>query len=205
MFSTQPINLVVEEISQNKPVVQTPITYFKNKKKWYISIRHNSIFTLIKLEVPFFRTDIIYMIYFDMKYFSVACLSIYYEKLAVKTTLKFLSLWHNSKFYCVKMPVFETHFKVLNSWFLYSQHVMTRNKFTSSYALEARDLYFSYSQVKFVYEFTIVSFLVLKNYYRTVMLFQCYVFPFTFKDFVFPLLVEVFLHSKLERIFSKIS
>ena len=31
--------------------------------------------------------DIIYMIYLDVKYFSVVCLSICYEKLAVKTRL----------------------------------------------------------------------------------------------------------------------
>ena len=31
-FSAQPINLVVEEITRNKSVVQTPITYFINQK-----------------------------------------------------------------------------------------------------------------------------------------------------------------------------
>ena len=34
---------------------------------------------------PYFRNDIMYMIYLYVKYFSVACLSIYYEKLAAKT------------------------------------------------------------------------------------------------------------------------
>ena len=37
---------------------------------------------------PFFRIDIIYMIYLDVKHFSVVCLSICYEKLAIKTALK---------------------------------------------------------------------------------------------------------------------
>ena len=41
----------------------------------------------MKSGAPFSRIDIMYMIYLDVKYFSVVCLSIYYEKLAVKTTL----------------------------------------------------------------------------------------------------------------------
>ena len=85
--STQPINLVVEEISRNKCVVQTPITYFINQKEKHMSIWHNSILTWIKSDAPFFRIDIIYMIYFDVKYFSVVCLSIRCLKLAVKTTV----------------------------------------------------------------------------------------------------------------------
>ena len=87
LIYTQSINLVVEEISRNKSVVQTPITYFINQKEKHVSIRHNSILTLMKSGAPFFRIDIMYMIYLDVKYFSVVCLSIYYEKLAVKTTL----------------------------------------------------------------------------------------------------------------------
>ena len=35
-----------------------------------------------------FGIDIMYMIYLDVKYFSVVCLSIYYEKPAIKTTLR---------------------------------------------------------------------------------------------------------------------
>ena len=48
LFSTQPINLVVEEISRNKSVIQTPITYFINQKEKHVSMRHNSILTLMK-------------------------------------------------------------------------------------------------------------------------------------------------------------
>ena len=40
--------------------------------------------TLMKTEAPFFPIDIMYMIYLDMKYFSVVFLIIYYEKFAVK-------------------------------------------------------------------------------------------------------------------------
>ena len=87
MFSAQPINLVVEEIPRNKSVVETPITYFINQKEKHVSIWHNSILTLMKSGAPFSRIDIMYMIYLDVKYFSVVCLSIYYEKLAVKTAL----------------------------------------------------------------------------------------------------------------------
>ena len=83
LFSTQPFNLVVEEISRNKPVVQTSITNFLNQKEKHVSIRHNSILTLMKSGAPFSGIGIIYL---DVKYFSVACLSIYYEKLALKTT-----------------------------------------------------------------------------------------------------------------------
>ena len=42
------INLVAEEISQNKSVVQTPVTYFINQKEKDVSIRHNSMLTLMK-------------------------------------------------------------------------------------------------------------------------------------------------------------
>ena len=87
LFFTQPINLVVEEISQNKSAVQSLIPYFKNQKEKRPSIRHNSTLTLMKSGAPFFRIDIMYIIYLDVKYFSVVCLSIYYEKLAAKTTL----------------------------------------------------------------------------------------------------------------------
>ena len=85
MFSTQPIKLLVEEISQNKSTVQTPITYFINQKEKHVSIQHNSILTLMKSVAPFFCIDIIYMICLNVKYFPVVCLSIYYEKLATKT------------------------------------------------------------------------------------------------------------------------
>ena len=44
LFATQPINLVVEEISGNKSVVQTPVTYFINQKE-KVSLRRNSMLT----------------------------------------------------------------------------------------------------------------------------------------------------------------
>ena len=87
LFSTQPVDLVVEDIPRNKSVFQTVITHFINQKEKHVSIRHNSILTLMKSGAPFFRIDIMYMIYLDVKYFSVVCLSIYYEKLPVKTAL----------------------------------------------------------------------------------------------------------------------
>ena len=52
----------------------------------YLSVYNIS--TLMKSDGLFFCIDIIYMIYLDLKYFSVVCLSIYYDKLAVKATLK---------------------------------------------------------------------------------------------------------------------
>ena len=85
LIYTQPINLVVEDISRNKSVVQTPITYFLNQKEKHVSVQNTSILTLMKSGAPFFRIDMINTIYLDVKYFSVVCLSIYYEKLAVKT------------------------------------------------------------------------------------------------------------------------
>ena len=90
LFSTQPINSVDEEISRNKPVVQTPIVYFVNQKEKHVSIRHDSILTLMKSGAPFFRIDVIYIIYLDLKYFSIVCLIIYHDKLAVKTALTVL-------------------------------------------------------------------------------------------------------------------
>ena len=87
LFSIQPINLVVEEISRNKSSVQTPITDFIYEKEKHVSIQHNSKLTLVISGAPFFGIDIMYMIYLDVKYFSIVCLNIYYEKPAVKTTL----------------------------------------------------------------------------------------------------------------------
>ena len=52
LYSAQPINLVIEEISRNKPAVQTLITFYKSKSA---SIRHNSIITLMKSDASFFR------------------------------------------------------------------------------------------------------------------------------------------------------
>ena len=40
----------------------------------------------MKFGAPFYRIDIMFTIYLDVDYFSVVCLSIYDEKLAVKTT-----------------------------------------------------------------------------------------------------------------------
>ena len=68
----------------------------------------------MKYGAPFFRIYIMHMIYFYVKYFSVVCLSIYYEKVAetfLRKEVKLLSVQHNLLFNCVKMPVFETHFK----------------------------------------------------------------------------------------------
>ena len=41
----------------------------------------------MKSDASFSRIDIIYMIYLDVKYFSVVCRNICYEKLGVKTLL----------------------------------------------------------------------------------------------------------------------
>ena len=55
LFSTQPINLAVEEISRSKSNVQTPITYFINQKEKHLSIRPNNILTLMKSGELFFH------------------------------------------------------------------------------------------------------------------------------------------------------
>ena len=62
LIYTQPINLVVEEISQNKFFAQTPIIYFINQKEKHVSIQHNSVLTLMKSGALFFRINIIYVI-----------------------------------------------------------------------------------------------------------------------------------------------
>ena len=87
LFCTQPFILVIEEIYQNKSVVQTPITYFINQKQKHVSIRHNSVLTLMKSGAPFSRIHIMYVIYLDVKYFSIVCHSIYYKQPTVKITL----------------------------------------------------------------------------------------------------------------------
>ena len=101
LFSIQPINLVVEEISRNKSSVQTPITDFIYEKEKHVSIQHNSKLTLVISGAPFFGIDIMYMIYLDVKYFSIVCLSIYYEKPTVKTMLTTMGHFFEKKLdYC---------------------------------------------------------------------------------------------------------
>ena len=68
-----------------------------------------------------------YLIYLDVKHFSVVCLSIYYEKLAVKTMLTTMG-----RFFAKKLDYFpfEIYLKIFNSCFLYIQQVVARNKLT---------------------------------------------------------------------------
>ena len=56
--------------------------------------------------------------------------------------------------------------------------------------LETRNLDSSYSQRRFIYEFTTNNnfFYCKKNCYYIAILFLCYVFSFAPRDFVFPLL-----------------
>ena len=55
----------------------------------------------MKSRASFFRIDMMYMIFLDVKYFSLVCLSIYCEKLAVKTTLTAMGLFFAGKLnYC---------------------------------------------------------------------------------------------------------
>ena len=93
--------VVVEEISRNKSAAQTPITDFINEKENHVSIRHKIILTLMKfISYLFLSIDIMYMIYLDVKYFSVVCLSIYYEKPAIKTTLTTMGHFFEKKLSC---------------------------------------------------------------------------------------------------------
>ena len=101
LFSAQPINLFVEEISQNESSVQTPITNFIYEKENHVSIQHNSKLTLVISGTPYFGIYKMYMIYLDVKYFSIVCLNIYYEKPAVKTTLTTMGHFFEKKLnYC---------------------------------------------------------------------------------------------------------
>ena len=108
LFSTQPINLVIEEISRNKSAVQTPITYFIHQKEKRLLIPHSSTLTFMKSEAPFFRTDIIYMICLDVLFSSWSQYS-YNDGTFPRKVVKLLSIRHNLSITCMKMPVFETH------------------------------------------------------------------------------------------------
>ena len=57
-----------------------------NQKEKHVSIRHNRVLTLMNSGAPLSRIDIMYMIYLDVKFFE-KFVCVYYEKLAVKTTL----------------------------------------------------------------------------------------------------------------------
>ena len=145
------------------------------------------------------------------------CLSIYYEKPAVKTTLttkehffakklNFCTFCQfNLKFNSVKGPTFETGFKIFDSCSLYIQHLVTRNKFTlfRSWKLETLVLFTVKENLYTNLLRTIISSLVNKYYYYIVILFLCYVFPLPLRVLYFPCYVDVSLVPKLERIFSK--
>ena len=199
-FLLKPINLVVEEISRNKPFVQTLIIYFINQTEKHVSIQHYNALTLMKSGAPFFRVDIIYMIYYDVKYFSVVYLSIIYEKLAVKTTLTTMRYFFAKKLnFCPSDITWNSialkckclkHISKFDSCFLYIQHVLTRNKFTSfrPWKLETLTLFNVTENLHTNILRTIISSLANKSYYYIVILFRCYVFRFSFEGLVFPLL-----------------
>ena len=84
------------------------------------------------------------------------------------------------------MPVFETHFKILNSCVLYIQHVVTTwfrpwKLKNLTFLIVKETLYTNLLR-------TMIASLVNKNYYDTVILFLGHVFPFVSCSFVFPLL-----------------
>ena len=114
-----------------------------------MSIQHNSIVTLMKSGAPYFCIDMIYMIYLDMDYFSIVCLSIYY------------------------------------SCFLYIQHVVARNKFTSFRPWKTETLTLLTVKENLYTNLlrTIISSLVNKNCYYIVTLFLRYAFPFCLSGF----------------------
>ena len=145
----------------------------------------------MKSGAPFFRIDIMYMIYLDVKYFSVVCLSIYYEKLAVKTTLTTMGHFFGKKLnYCPSDIICNLCIQFAYSCFSYIQQVMRRSKFTSikPWKLETLILLTVKESLFRNLLRRIVSSVVNKNYYYVVILFLCYVFPFASEDFVFPLL-----------------
>ena len=120
-----------------------------------------------------------------MRFFSVVCLSIYYEKNTAKTALTMMRLFFAKELNfcpsdinvsCVKMPVFETHFKIFNSCFLYVQQVVTRNKLISYRPCKLMTLNFLTVKENLCTNLlrTIISSLVNKNFYYIVMLFLCY-------------------------------
>ena len=89
IYNAQPINLVVEEISWNKSVVQTPITHFIYQKENNVFFRHSSMLPLMKSGAEHHFSALIWRTWFFLmwsifqKFVSVFS----YEKLTVKTTL----------------------------------------------------------------------------------------------------------------------
>ena len=127
-----------------------------------MSVRYNSISTLIKSGTPFFCLDIIYMIYLDVKYFLVVCVSIYYEKLAVKSTLTTVEHFLAKKLnFCLsniiwnsvalKCQCFKHTAKFLIHIFCTSNTLWRE---LSSARLDLGHLDSYYSQKEIVYEFT---------------------------------------------------
>ena len=131
-LSTHPINLVVKNISQNKPVVQTPVTYFINQKEKHVSIQPKSIkfdeiwhtifshwynlHGLFWCELFFSRLS--QCLLWETYNVSVGCKNYTYKDgTFLLKKVKFLSIRHDLKFNCVKMTVFETHFEIFNSCF----------------------------------------------------------------------------------------
>ena len=150
----------------------------------------------MKSGAPFFRIYITHMIYFYVKYFSVVCGIIYYKKVAetfLRKKVKLLSVRQNLLFNCVKMPVFQTIFKIFNPSFLYIQEILTRNYFTqfSPWKLEALTLLTVKENFYMNLLRTIISNLLYKNHYYIVILFLCYICPFVSKDFVLRCYVQV--------------
>ena len=175
----------------------------------------------MKSGAPFYRIDIISMIYLDETHFSVVNLNIYYEKLAIKTALTtmrhcfakklhfgpFNIIWNSIvlKYQCLKHTS-----KFFIHVFCISNNVVTRNKFTSfrPWKLETltfltfkENLYMNLLQTIIYSLYSLVN----KNCYYKGTLFLRYVFslPVRVLYSLATCYVEVFLDSKLERIYSK--
>ena len=152
----------------------------------------------MKSGATFFRIDIIYMIYLNVKYCPVVCLSIHCEKHAVKITLKTMGHFFAKKLnFCpsdiilnsiaLKCKCLKQNFK---SCFLYIQHAVTRNKVISfrPWKPETLTLFTVKENLYTNLLRTIICCFVNKKCYCIVILFLCYVFPFVSKGVVFPLL-----------------
>ena len=143
LFTTHPINLVVEKFSRNEPILQAPITYCYIKKtpQKTVSLSDTTTYWLW-WNLAYDFSALTWYAWYDWPwcevFLSTLCQYLLWETCCknyncsdgtfLNKEVKLLSVRHNLKFNFVKMPVFEIHFKISISCFMYILHVLLRNK-----------------------------------------------------------------------------
>ena len=142
------------------------------------------------------------MFYLDVKYLLVVCLCIYYEKVAVKTTLTTMGHFFEKKLNFFPSGIIWNSNYVKGNCFKHTSEFLIHAFCISNTSwreiisprldlddfVETRNLDSVKENLHTNLLRTIISSLASKSYYYIIILVLCYVFPFGAKGFAFPVL-----------------